>query len=87
MFLFFRLLIVFVRRHDLIFIFNFGNNSIENYQFYSPYDSPVKVVFSSDDKCFGGFERIDKDYSYQKNHDNLITIYIPSRTAFVLKKN
>jgi hypothetical protein len=34
----------------------------------------------------GGFDRIDMSINYQTAEDNLLSIYLPSRTAVVIKK-
>ncbi|MDR3273481.1 MAG: alpha amylase C-terminal domain-containing protein [Flavobacteriaceae bacterium] len=73
-------------KNGLIFIFNFGNNSIPDYQFYSPFEEKMKVIFSSDDALFGGFERVDKNYAYQRNESERFSVFVPSRTSFVLAK-
>jgi len=51
-----------------------------------------QVVLSSDDEEFGGKNRIDKKYVYQtrsivknKVGGEYLTIYIPARTAMVLR--
>ena len=48
-------------------------------------------MLSSDDKVFGGFERIDKDVVYHTwaqdyTYGDGFAIYLPARTAVVLKK-
>jgi len=47
-------------------------------------------VLSSDDKKFGGFERVDKEYVYtaEEMEDGRIGFmcYLPARSAIVLKK-
>jgi 1,4-alpha-glucan branching enzyme len=49
-----------------------------------------KVVLSTDDGVFGGYDRVDKDYeyvSYKTPADwNGFNCYIPSRCGIVLEK-
>lgn len=78
-------------RNGLVFVFNFSpTNSYEGYYLTVPSSGNYKVVFSSDDKEFGGFEGISKDYIYKakpnENKQGYFQIYLPSRTAAVLKK-
>ena len=72
-----------------IFAFNFHPvNSYENQ--FVPVDSPGKydVIMSTDDFCYGGFGRI-----YHQSYEAFcregcwgVNIYLPSRTAAVIKK-
>ncbi len=75
----------------LVFAFNFHPT-----QSFSGYFMPVseegeyQAVLSTDDEVFGGQSRVDKEYIYitEKMPDGRIgfLIYLPSRTAVVLKK-
>jgi len=79
-------------RGSFLFIFSFNPE-----QSFADYDIPTKkgkyqVVLSSDDEEFGGKNRIDKKYVYQtrsivknKVGGEYLTIYIPARTAMVLR--
>lgn len=69
---------------DLIYLFNFGPESIEQCRFYSDSDAEKRVVFSSDNPEFGGFDRVDKNVTYHSK-DGVYTIYLPSRTVLVLR--
>jgi len=86
-------IIAFIRK-DFLFIFNFNPTKS-----FTDYKIPVhpgkyKVVFSTDDSLFGGFDRVDKEYIYYTSagsefttlKTNYITIYVPSRCGLVLKK-
>ena len=72
------------------FVFNFDpNRSYEGY--FVPTASPGKyqVVMSTDDYCFGGHGRVyHQSYVAQKQPDGRtgFQLYLPSRTAIVLKK-
>ena len=79
-------------RAGLIFAFNFHpTNSQTGLFINAPEHGDYKVVLSSDDKQFGGFDRIDKDVIYHTwaNDPQLgdgFAMYLPARTAVVLKK-
>lgn len=84
--------IAFTRR-NLLFVFNFHPEKS-----FTDYGIPVKgkfrIVLDSDDPLFGGFDRIDrktvylsliKSPKYTINMPYYLYLYIPSRTAIVLK--
>ncbi len=77
-------------RFNFIFVINFNNN-----QSFTDYEIPLnragtfQVILNSDDLKFGGFDRIEKDteyFSYQRDGQDKIKIYLPSRTALVFNK-
>ncbi len=77
------------KKDDNLFVFNFHPyKSFEGYAI--PADSgEYKVILSTDDSDFGGHNRIDKEYIYKTeiiNGRECVKLYIPSRSAFVLKK-
>ena len=72
------------RRGDLLFVFNFHPS-----QSFTDYGIPVlsgdyRIVLSSDDESYGGFNRIDTDVAY--GSDGQIKLYLPARTAVVLRR-
>ena len=79
-------------RGGCIFLFNFHPTNSQTGMFVNaPEHGDYKVILSSDDKAFGGFERIDKDVVYHTwAHDPQLgdgfAIYLPARTAVVLRK-
>jgi len=77
------------KKDDNLFVFNFHPyKSFEGYAI--PAESgEYKVILSTDDSDFGGHNRIDKEYIYKTeiiNGRECVKLYIPSRSAFVLKK-
>ncbi|XP_042419840.1 1,4-alpha-glucan-branching enzyme 2-2, chloroplastic/amyloplastic-like isoform X1 [Zingiber officinale] len=77
-------------RGDLVFVFNFHwANSYFDYRIGCLKPGKYKVVLDSDDKLFGGFNRIDHTAEYFTNegiYDNRrcsLSVYAPSRTAVV----
>ena len=82
------------RRKEFVFVFNF--NSSQSFTDYRIAADPgkYKILFSTDDVEFGGQSRIDKDFMYFTTahgkittlENNSLSLYIPARTAFVMKK-
>ena len=82
-------------RGDLLFVFNFSpTQSFTDYGFLVPTGS-YDVVLNTDSKDFGGFGFADDsvthftnyDPLYVKDHKEWLKLYIPARSAVVLKKN
>lgn len=77
-------------RNNLIFLFNFHpTHSIPDYSFHAPLDGNYKVILSSDEAKYGGFERIDTKMIYPVHKDNgqqKLSIYLPNRTAIVMER-
>jgi len=79
-------LILAYKKGELIFLFNFHPVDSQPDFFVNLYErGNYQVIFSSDDPCFGGFDRISKDYIYSSDEVGF-KIYIPNRVALVLKK-
>ena len=73
-------------RNNLIFVFNWGQKSLPDYKIKVKHTGDYKIVFSSDAKCFGGFENIDEKAvfpSEKKGDDITMKIYNVARTAVV----
>lgn len=78
-------------RDSIIYAFNFHpTKSFENLQINAHKENKYKLIFSSDDIEFGGFNRLDKSVLYpviKNNHgENQISIYLPARTALAFEK-
>ena len=81
------------QRGDLIFVFNFnGSQSFTDYGILADSGS-YKIVLNTDKKLFGGFNLIDESVIHftLPNPKDIIgkewlKLYVPARTAFVLKK-
>ena len=88
--------IIIFSRLDYIFVFNLHPNmSQDNFFINTNINNNIniknkyKVIFSSDDDDFGGQNRIDKEYIYISKTNEYgygFNIYIPCRSAIVLKK-
>ena len=78
-------------RNGLTFVANFSpNNSYEDYYVDVGSSGDYQVIMSTDEKKFGGWDRISKDYIYKakKQHDGKwkIRLYIPARSGLCLAK-
>jgi len=73
------------QKGDVILVFNLHPvNSYEGYRIPMPAEGEYQVVMSTDDFCYGGQGRIyHQGYS---TYEGNVRLYLPSRTALVLKK-
>ncbi|ERM80850.1 1,4-alpha-glucan branching protein [Rhodonellum psychrophilum GCM71 = DSM 17998] len=79
--------IIVFERGGLIFIFSFNiSESFFGYAFKVPHSGNYRIVLNSDDKKYGGFERINAALDYPTDEELTLRIYVPNRTALVLKK-
>ncbi|MGI9526246.1 MAG: alpha-amylase family glycosyl hydrolase [Weeksellaceae bacterium] len=74
------------RKGDLYYLFNFGPDSFSDFQVNIETNGSFNIILSSDDKDFGGFDRVDKKINYPVV-DGLLRIYLPNRTLLVVEKN
>ena len=81
-------------RGPLVFIFNFNpSRSFEDYGFLVK-EGKYTVVLNTDDKAYGGFGLTDDTVEHFTMHDDLyhkqkkgwLKLYIPARTAVVLRR-
>ena len=73
-------------RNNLIFVFNWGQKSLPDYTINVKQTGDYEIMFTTDDKCFGGFENIDKNAvfpSEKKGEEITMKIYNVARTAVV----
>jgi 1,4-alpha-glucan branching enzyme len=76
--------VVSYERDGLIFAYNFHpSRSFEDYGLPAP-EGTYEIVLSSDSKAFGGFDRVDTSLHYPS--DGQLKLYLPARTALVLKR-
>lgn len=74
-------------RNGLLYVYNFNpTKSFTDYGIIAA-DGEYKIILSSDDKKFGGHDRIDTSltYSTTKGFDTRLRLYLPVRTAIVLR--
>ena len=82
-------LVLIFKRGDLLFVFNF--NPVQSYTDYGFYaeKGKYKIMLNSDNRIFGGHNRNDDSIEPQtirESDDYMLKIYLPNRTAMVLKK-
>ncbi|CAL5350784.1 unnamed protein product [Camellia sinensis] len=77
-------------RGNLVFVFNFHwSNSYSDYRVGCLKPGKYKIVLDSDDKLFGGFNRLDHNAEYftfegwYDDRPRSFLVYAPSRTAVV----
>ena len=78
------------RRGKFLFVINL-NPFVSHIDYELDVDkAPYKLVLNSDSKLFGGFSRVPDSLildSFAKGNRNIITPYIPTRTALVFKQD
>jgi 1,4-alpha-glucan branching enzyme len=74
-------------RAGLIFVFSFHTTeSFFGLPIKVPKAGNYQIILHTDETEYGGFERLDKKISYPTDKDQSIQLYVPNRTAMVLKK-
>ncbi|GAA5912151.1 hypothetical protein JCM6882_003068 [Rhodosporidiobolus microsporus] len=80
--------VVVFERGQLLFVFNFHpTESFADYRVGTDWAGEYRVVFSSDDKQFGGHERVDKSVKHFSTNmewngrKNFLQLYLPNRTV------
>lgn len=86
--------VIIFQRAGLLFAFNFHpGNSIADYAFSAPAAGAWTTLLCSDDRCFGGFGRVDASVNCltnavvdpsQPDRVHQLKVYLPSRTALVM---
>ncbi|KAJ3074824.1 alpha-1,4-glucan branching enzyme [Podochytrium sp. JEL0797] len=83
--------VIVFERAGLLWIFNFSTKSYVDYRVGTKWAGTYKVALNTDDKQFCGHARVDDSGKYfstpfrWNDRDNYIQVYIPSRTALVLR--
>lgn len=73
-------------RDNLIFVFNWGQKSLPDYQIDVKNTGDYKIIFSTDEKRFGGFENVNTKTIFPSEKDDgkvTMKIYNVARTASV----
>jgi len=77
------------KRNNFIFVFNFNPfSSFTDYGFEVE-KGKYKIIINSDDEIYLGQNRIDAEITYKtvkENTKDILKLYIPTRTCFVLEK-
>lgn len=74
-------------RDDKLFVYNFSHNSYTDCRVASPCRD-YRIVLSTDEPEFGGFNRVDTKITYRGNQGKdtgYVSLYLPARTALVLE--
>ncbi|MDA3792009.1 MAG: alpha amylase C-terminal domain-containing protein [Desulfobacula sp.] len=79
-------------RNQIIFVFNFHHSKSFSDYMFDVQPGEYKMIFNSDETRFGGKGRLKQDQIHSSFFDskrfgngNLISLYLPTRTAIVLK--
>lgn len=73
-------------RGGLVFIVNLHvERSLTDYRFWVPEEGQYRVVLSTDNARFGGFDRPDEAFAYE-TYEHQLSLYLPSRVALVLAR-
>ena len=79
--------VIIYERANLIFAFNFHpHHAIPDYKFPSIGKGTYNILLNSDEPQFGGHNRIDSSVHHQTVDGDMLSIYLPNRTALVIKK-
>jgi 1,4-alpha-glucan branching enzyme len=86
--------IIIFKRTNLIFAFNFNpHQSFTDYRFEAP-PGKYKMILDSDDPKYGGYGRLDPQQAHftifdktEVKSQNMLSLYMPARSAFTLKQN
>ncbi len=73
-------------RAGLLFIFNFDPNRSYEGREIQAHAGRYRFALSTDSAQFGGFGRVDPAVSYETSADSRLKLYIPSRSAIVLRR-
>jgi 1,4-alpha-glucan branching enzyme len=79
--------IIAFERAELLFVFNFHvTESFFGFKLPVPQKGSYHIILHSDEKRFGGFERIEGSPTFNTDKKNQIQIYLPNRTCLVFAK-
>ena len=74
-------------RAGLIFVFSFNPTaSFFGFAIRVLEEGNYKILLNSDEKEFGGFERLDNKINYPTDKNQCLLAYVPNRTMMVFKK-
>jgi 1,4-alpha-glucan branching enzyme len=74
-------------RGGLIFVYSFNpTESFFGFPIYVPTSGSYQIILDSDEKRYGGFERLDPSISYPTGDSQHLQLYIPNRVVIVLER-
>lgn len=80
--------VIVFERNNLLFLFNFHQaHSITDYRFPCLGKGSYSIILSTDNAEFGGHNRVDTSMHYTTLEGDQLSIYLPCRTAVVLRRN
>ncbi|MDN3202620.1 alpha-amylase family glycosyl hydrolase [Algoriphagus sediminis] len=75
-------------RGELVFVFSFNpTESLVGFKVKVPTKGKYKLILHSDEKKFGGFDRVETGMLYPTNKDSQLELYLPNRTVLIFKKD
>jgi 1,4-alpha-glucan branching enzyme len=75
-------------RANLVFVFSFHpTESFFGFPIRMPAPGNYRLILHSDEKEYGGFDRLDKAIVYTTDADQIVNLYIPNRVVMVMEKN
>ncbi len=77
--------VILFERGGLVYLFNFGAQSLPGYPLNGLTPGKWQVALDSDRKEYGGQGRVSADIVYEASEEGQLLIYAPERTAIVLK--
>ncbi|GAB3218325.1 alpha amylase C-terminal domain-containing protein [Algoriphagus aestuariicola] len=74
-------------RGGLIFVFSFHpSESFFGFPIHIDQEGNYRILLHSDEKDFGGFERLDKSIDYPTDANHHLHLYIPNRVVMVMER-
>lgn len=74
-------------RGGLIFVYSFNpTESFFGFPIYVPKSGSYQIILDSDEKHYGGFERLDPSINYPTDDSQHLQLYIPNRVVIVLER-
>lgn len=73
-------------RVNLVFVFSFHpTESFFGFPIRMPEAGTYHILLNSDEKIYGGFERLDKSVEYKTDEDQQVSLYVPNRVVMVME--
>jgi 1,4-alpha-glucan branching enzyme len=74
-------------RGNLVFVFSFHpTESFFGFPIRVPEKGTYHILLDSDEKIYGGFERLDKSIAFPTDEDQQVHLYIPNRVVMVMRR-
>ncbi|HSF53168.1 MAG TPA: alpha amylase C-terminal domain-containing protein [Algoriphagus sp.] len=79
--------IIAFERGRLIFVFSFHpTESYFGFPIQVPEAGSYQLILNSDEKIYGGFERLDSSINYPTDADQQVLLYVPNRVVMVMER-